>query len=164
MKRQIYMTELEKGRHTLEQTLLPKMYYNEKANMLNSILDKEGRFFIDALIVYLGIFDEKYKSDDIKVYLQRAKSEEMFFDFVVVKQPESDTIGLADTLVFCLEETTGSVKYFTAEKTLGGDRYLFSTDGEARDPHGKLPDDPDREFQKTANIFIREVHSRFSEE
>ena len=77
---------------------------------------------------------------------------------MVVKLPLSDEIGIADTLCFCLEETTGSVKYFAAEKSLGGERLLFSTDGDERESHGKRPDDPDKEFQKTANIFIREVH------
>ncbi len=151
------MTELEKARKTLEQTLLPKMFAQEKANMLNSILDKEGKFFVDAMAVYFGLFDAAYKTEHFKVYLQRAKSGEMFFDFVMVKQPEPQSLGLADTLYFCLEETTGAVKYFTAEKSVGGARKLSSTDGESYEDHGVLPDDPDKEFQKTANIFIRSV-------
>ena len=153
------MTELEKGRLTLEKKLLPKMFHEERANMLNSILDKEGKFFVDAMIVYLGVFDKAYGSEDFKVYLQRAKSEDKFCDFVVVKQPGTDVPGLADTLYFCLEETTGEVKYFLAERSLGGTRLLCSTDGEDREEHGQLPDDADKEFQKMANIFIRQVHS-----
>lgn len=152
------MTELEKGRRTLEQKLLPKMFYEEKANMLNSILDKEGKFFVDAMVVYLGVFDKAYSADRFKVYLQRAKSGDKFFDFVVVKLPEPEVLGLADALYFCMEETTGQVKYFSAEKSLGGARLLCSTDGEEREEHGELPDDADKEFQKAANIFIRLVH------
>lgn len=152
------MTELEKGRRTLEQKLLPKMFYEERANMLNAMLDKEGKFFTDVMAVYLGIFDEEYKANDIKVYLQRAKSEDKFFDFVMVKQPEFGCAGIADTLYFCLEETTGEVCFFAAEKGLGADRNLIETDGNDRTDHGKLPEDADIEFQKAANIFIRRVH------
>lgn len=152
------MTELEKGRKTLEQTLLPKMFGMEKANMLNSILDKEGKFFTDAMAVYVGVCDKAYKAESFKVYLQRAKSEDKYFDFVVVKQPECRVIGLADTLYFCLEEVTGEICYFVAENTLGGERVLISTDGFSRREHGKLSGDADREFQKMANIFIRRVH------
>lgn len=152
------MTEFENARRTLEQRLLPKLFYEERANMLNSILDKEGKFFVDAMIVYLGVLDPSYKAENMKVYLQRAKSEEKFFDFVMVRLPETKALGLADTLYFCLEETTGAVKYFYAEVSLGGERLLCSTNGEDREEHGKLPSDPDKEFQKMANIFIREVH------
>ena len=151
------MTEFENGRRTLEQRLLPKLFYADKASMLNSILDKEGKFFVDAMIVYLGIMDKSYKAENMRVYLQRAKSEDKFFDFVVVKLPETRAVGLADTLYFCLEETTGSVKYFYAEVSLAGERLLRSTDGSNTEDHGKLPADNDKEFQKTANIFIREV-------
>ena len=152
------MTDLIRGRKTLEQKLLPNMFFEEKANMLNAVLDKEGKFFTDVMAVYLGIFDDKYRAEDIKVYLQRAKSEEKFFDFVMVRQPECKEPGIADTLYFCFEETTGSVCFFAAENGFGGDRILIETDGKDRADHGRLPDDADKEFQKAANIFIRRVH------
>ena len=151
------MTELDKARHTLEQKLLPAMFAEEKANMLNSILDKEGRFFTDCMIVYLGVRNEAYRSDDIKVYLQRAKSEDKFFDFVMAKLPETKTPGISDTVYFCLEETTGQTMYFTAEIAAPGQRLLCSTDGTERTEHGILPDDADKEFQKMANTFIRKL-------
>ena len=152
------MTETEKARKTLEQKILPKMYLQEKSNMLNSILDKEGKFFVDLMAILLGVVDNEYKSEGFKVYLHRAKSEDKFFDFVVVKQPECKTAGIADTLYFCLEEITGESEYFMAQNSLGGGRILRSSDGEELKDHGELLDDADKEFQKMANIFIRRVH------
>lgn len=155
------MNEFEKSRYTLERTLLPGMFLSQKANMLNSILDKEGKFFTDAMAVYLGVTSADYRADGFKVYLQRAKSENKLFDFVVVKQPVSENLTLADTLYFCLEETTGETKYFLTERKPGNVRTLCSTDGENIEHHGDLPDDADHEFQKMANIFIRDVHGRY---
>ena len=156
------MNEFEKSRYTLERTLLPGMFLGQKANMLNAILDKEGKFFTDAMAVYLGASSADYKPGNFKVYLQRAKSENKLFDFVVVKQPESDCLTLADTLYFCMEETTGETRYFLTERKPGNVRTLCSTDGENIEYHGELPDDADHEFQKMANIFIRDVHARFA--
>ncbi|MBQ1388459.1 MAG: hypothetical protein IIY78_02420 [Clostridia bacterium] len=151
------MTELEKARKTMEQTLMPQMFAMEKANLLNSILDKEGKFFTDVMAIYLGVVNDQYKADDFKVYLQRAKSEEMLFDFVVVKTPVCGTAGIADTMYFCLEETTGEISYLVAEKSLGGQRVLRALDEELPKDHGVLPEDADKEFQKMANIFIRRI-------
>ncbi len=151
------MTTLEKARKTLEQTLMPQMFAQQRANLLNSILDKEGKFFTDIMSVYLGVRDESYCADDFKVYLQRAKSENKLFDFVVVKTPKTETPGIADTLYFCLEETTGETSYLIAEQSVGGQRILKALDEELPLDHGILPDDADKEFQKMANIFIRRM-------
>ena len=84
------MNEFEKSRYTLERTLLPGMFLSQKANMLNSILDKEGKFFTDAMAVYLGVTSADYRADGFKVYLQRAKSENKLLykgaDFIAFKR------------------------------------------------------------------------------
>lgn len=151
------MTELEKARKTLEQTLMPQMLAAQGANLFNSILDKEGKFFTDVMAIFLGVASKEYSADDFKVYLQRAKSGEQLFDFLVVKTPKSDVPGIAETMYFCMEETTGAISYLIAENSIGGARVLKALDEDMPLDHGVLPEDPDKEFQKMANIFIRRI-------
>lgn len=151
------MNDFEKARYRLEQELLPNVLTEHKMGLLNAILDKEGKFFTDFLSIALGMRDDGYKSDDFEVYLQRAKSDDRFFNFLVVRLPKPTALQLADTLYLCCEETTEQTAYFTVERSMGNVRVICGVSGDIHENYGAAPDDPDKEFQKAANIFIRGI-------
>lgn len=151
------MTEFEKTRQRLEREVLPELFAQNKQGLMNAILDKEGRFFTDLLIVAFGMRDESYKADAFEVYLQRARSDDKFFNFLVVRQPEPTAEELADTIFFCFEETTDASAYFMIKKSPEGTRDICGISKGDLTQYGEAPFDPDKEFQKTANIFIRSV-------
>lgn len=151
------MNEFEKKRYQLEQEILPKMLEQYNMGLMNAILDKEGKFFTDLLGVAFGARDESYKADSFEVYLQRARSDDKFFNFLVVRQPKPTALLLSDTLYLCYEETTDQTAYFTVEQSIGTARVICGVEGGMHMNYGAAPDDPDKEFQKAANIFIRKV-------
>ena len=149
------MTDFEEKRRIFERRVLPNMLMMQGSALFQSILDKEGKFFTDYMAVMFGVTDPGYKADGFKIYLQRAKSGKRFFNFLMIRQPESGVMTIADTVYLCNEETSGEVRYFLAAKSLGNVRKLVEVVGEEETDHGEIPDDPDKEFQKMANIFIR---------
>lgn len=153
------MTDLESARIKMEQQLLPNMLEQQGMSLLNSILDKKGKFFTDLLAVFFGVADKSFTADKIKIYLQRAKSGDLLFDFLQVDMPHTGLVGMAQRLFFCIEETTGEVRYFTEEASLGGGAVLFLNDGSGcgKTSFSEVPQDRDKAFQKMANIFIREL-------
>ena len=152
------MTELEKFRYDFEQRLLPQLLYNEKAKLLNAILDKEGKFFSDLFIVFGPVTDTIYNEKEFVIGAKRIQSDDKMLDYLIVNMPKPTMMPLCRRIYLCFEEKSGIVRYYTSEKSIDN-KYAMCcvTKQGTRLNYGSAPDDGELEFRKIGNIFLKYI-------
>lgn len=152
------MTEFEQFRYNLEHNILPNSYYNSKSDMLNSILDKEGKFFSDVYLVYSPTTEIVYKEEDFKITQKRVMNDDNMLYFVIVDMPKPAVPMLCRRVYFCYEVKSGIAKYYTSELTQDGKFMMCSWNKHRQHAnYGEAPTDKELEFRKIGNIFLKYV-------
>lgn len=152
------MTEFEQFRYNLEHKILPQSYYNSKSDMLNSILDKEGKFFSDVYLVYSPTTEIVYREDDFKITQKRVMNDNRMLYFVIVTMPEPTAPSLCRRVYFCYEVESGIAKYYMSELTEDG-RFIMCSRNKHNEQNtcGESPMDEELEFRKIGNIFLKYI-------
>lgn len=152
------MTEFEQFRYTLEHRILPQSYYNSKSDMLNSILDKEGKFFSDVYLVYSPTTEIVYKEENFTITQKRVMNDNKMLYFVIVNMPEPTAPTLCKRVYFCYEVESGIAKYYTSELTADGKLMMCSWNKHnEHSNYGVSPMDEELEFRKIGNIFLKYI-------
>ena len=152
------MTEFEQFRYNLEHKILPKSYYNSKSDLLNSILDKEGKFFSDVYLVYSPTADIVYKEEDFKITQKRVMNNNRMLYFVIVTMPKPTAPTLCRRVYFCYEVESGIAKYYMSELNEDGKFVMCSENKHGEhSSYGESPTDEELEFRKIGNIFLKYI-------
>ncbi len=149
------MTEFEKFRQKLEQELLPDMFYQSKTDMLNAMLDKEGKFFSDLYLIYAPVSDIVYKEEDFKITPKRVMSDNKMMYFVVAEMPDPTTEGHCKKIYFCYDTESEKARYYTTEYSKSGIYQVCSLNKNMkRTVHDIAPQNEEQELQKIGNLFL----------
>ena len=154
------MTEFEQLRYMIEHRILPKLYYDNKSDMLNAILDKQGKFFSDVYTVYSPSTGIVCNEEDFKITQKRVMNDNRMLYFVIVTMPEPSIPLLCKRVYFCSEVESGIVKYYTSELDANGKLMMCSWNKHnAHTNYGESPMDEELEFRKIGNIFLKYILS-----
>ena len=151
--------EFERFRYNLEHDMIPKSYYNAKINLLNSTLDKGGKFFSDIYLIYSPISEIVYTEEDFKISQKRVMNDDKMLYFVIVDMPEPKIPTFCRRVYFCCEVETGLVRYYTSELTIDGSFFICSWNKHMNHSnYGLAPVDKEQEFRKVGNMFLKYVN------
>ena len=154
------MTDLEQFRYTLEQEILPNMFYKNKSDMFNAILDKGGKFFSDLYLVYGPVTNIVYTEDDFKISAKRCMSDNKMLYFLVVDMPEPTIPLLCQRVYFCCEVESEIVRYYTSELSENGSYSMCSWNKHHNHTNYDIaPKNEEQEFQRIGNIFLKYILS-----
>ncbi len=150
-------------RYRLEQRILPRSFYEGKENFLNSVLDKNGKFFSDIITLFAPHESTIYNEKDFTVtakHLSYREDDEVKkkLYLVIVDMPQPEEVLLCRRLYFCYEEFSKTAKYYTSELSLRGDYFMCAVNSnDTRSNYGKAPKDLELEFRKIGNMFLKQL-------
>ena len=152
------MTDMEQFRYTLEHEILPNMFYKNKSDMFNAILDKGGKFFSDLYLIYGPVTDIVYTENDFKISAKRCMSDNKMLYFLVVDMPEPTMPLLCQRVYFCCEVESEFVRYYTSELGENGSYLMCSWNKHhIHTNYDTAPEDEEQEFRRIGNIFLKYI-------
>ena len=152
------MTEIEQFRYNLEHNILPKSFYNGKIDFLNSVLDKDGKFFSDIYLIFSPSTEIIYNENDFVVTQKRVMNDDRMLYFVIVTMPDPTIPLLCKRVYFCYEVGSEIAKYYTSERSENGEYMMCSWNKhETHNNYGVSPGNAELEFRKIGNMFLKYV-------
>ncbi|MCD7815926.1 MAG: hypothetical protein LUH12_04285 [Bacteroides sp.] len=147
-------------RITVEQQLIPNLFYMNGASMLDSILERQGEFFTNVCFMADSENLLAYNERDFKIEPRGFRSGDYNIYVIIADMPRSCEPDECRRIYFFYEESTGLLRYCTSEMVSDGTYALYKLlpngshkriDG----AFGDSADDKEKEFIAAAREFLK---------